>query len=76
MDGTELSVYVDSGVIPRPSRVKNNYWFEEKIFDMIEQGVKALIINKRDSYVIEVFSTLYTQTADFLSTVLRSVFYV
>lgn len=65
MDGTELSVYVDSGVIPRPSRVKNNYWFEEKIFDMIEQGVKALIINKRDSYVIEVFSTLYTQTADF-----------
>ena len=58
MSGLDLVSYMNTGTIPNPERTKNHYWLEECIFKMIEEGLKALITNKKDKYSIEIIATL------------------
>lgn len=58
MSGLDLVSYMNTGTVPNPEKIKNHYWFEECIFKMIEEGLKALIVNKKDKYSIEILATL------------------
>ena len=66
MSGLDLVSYMNTGTIPDPESIKNHYWVEECIFEMIKEGLKALIVNNKNNYSIEMLAILDTYVTGYL----------
>lgn len=66
MNGIELVSYMNTVTLPNPEGIKNHYWVEEYIFGMMKEGLKALIVNNKNDYSIEILATLDTYITECL----------
>lgn len=58
MSERELVVYLNTGTIPSPERIKDTNWLEEEFFNLLSIGIKCLIKDDKTIYAYRIIENL------------------